>query len=74
MHNKISLTDIQVQVLINQFLEYKMKQGARSIIVQSLPVKGYWIGQEFYPHEQLKAHFNENYNKLHIDYLKKIQA
>jgi hypothetical protein len=37
------------QRIFDMFVNYKVRQGAKKVVLQSMPVVGVWIDGDFYP-------------------------
>ena len=57
----MTLTDKQKSKIVQGFIDYKVKKGyTGKIIIQTMPQKGVWLGNDFYLEETiLKPFYNE---------------
>lgn len=58
-----TFTKEQEQKILEGFVDYKAKQGSKSIAWESSPSQGYWIDEQFFSKEAILRPFIDKLNK-----------
>ena len=58
-----TFTKEQEQKILEGFIDYKAKQGSKSITWESSPSQGYWIDERFFSKEAILRPFIDKLNK-----------
>ena len=59
----MKLNNDQKWMLINKFIEVKLKTNPKSVVKQSLPTMGVWIDDSFFSIDLIVKSINDKYNK-----------